>query len=141
MIDITVKVPDERVAEFYSMFGSWLAEPATSEGLPADELVAWSRSDGELAKIVWGKLSKTAKALFSILMNKPGAKFSGDELGLLLELSNGKHGVAGILGWPGRHCQGAGRTWLWRWEYPEGENVRYWMTDEVADLFRQARDH
>ncbi|WP_256239441.1 DUF6416 domain-containing protein [Lentzea flaviverrucosa] len=103
------------------------------------ELVAWSRDDGELAAAVWGKFSEKAQALFSVLMDKPGVPFSGDELGLLLGLPNGKHGVAGVLGWPLRHCQAVGRSWPWVWEYPEGENVRYWMTEEVAGLFRQAR--
>lgn len=143
MIDITVKVPDDRVAEFYSMFGRWLAEPAmlavSSADETGDELAEWSQSDGELAEAVWRKLSESAKALFSILMDNPGTRFSGDELGQLLGLPNGKHGVAGILGWPGRTSRAVGRTWPWAWEYPEGKNVRYWMTDEVADLFRQAR--
>ncbi|EMD30232.1 DUF6416 domain-containing protein [Amycolatopsis azurea] len=143
MIDVTVKVPEDRIPEFYSMFGRWLADPAAFEVLPTEEtevdLVEWSRSDGDLAKVVWGKFSDKAKALFSTLMDKPGARFSGDELGRLLGLPNGKHGVAGVLGWPGRHCQAVGRTWPWAWEYPEGENARYWMTDEVAALFRRAR--
>jgi hypothetical protein len=104
-----------------------------------DASVAWSEADGELAEVVWGKFSEKAKALFLVLMNEPGVKFSGDELGRLLDLPNGKHGVAGVLGWPGRHCLAVGRAWLWAWEYPKGESAHYWMTDEVAGLFRQAR--
>lgn len=144
MIDITVKVPEDRVAEFYSMFGRWLADPVilavSSTGKPEGEQVAWSRSDGEIAQVVWGKFSETAKALFSTLIDKPGRQFSGDELAQMLDLPNGKHGVAGVLAWPGRYCQTAGRTWPWTFDYPEGGNARYGMTDEIADLFRRARE-
>jgi hypothetical protein len=143
LIDITVKVPEDRVAEFYSMFGRWLAEPgmlfASSVGEPDGEGVAWSRSDVEIAGVVWGKFSETAKALFSTLIDKPGSKFSGDELAQMLGIPNGKHGVAGVLAWPGRYCQAAGRTWPWTFEYPEGGSARYGMTEEIADIFRQAR--
>lgn len=53
---------------------------------------------------------------------------------------NGAHGVAGVLAWPSRYCADNGREILWSWEYPdEGEPAVYWLTDEVAALFRQAR--
>ncbi|HEX7306166.1 DUF6416 domain-containing protein [Lentzea sp.] len=113
------------------------AVPST-DGSPG-QLAAWSSSDDELTEALWRKFSETAKALFSVLIDNPGTKFNGDELGRLLDLPAGKQSVAGVLGWPGRHCQAAGRPWLWAWDYAEGENARYWMTDEVADLFRPAR--
>ena len=73
-------------------------------------------------------------------MNEPGSKFGGDELAEMLGIANGKHGVAGVLAWPGRHCIAVGRKWLWSWDYPEGGNAVYWMTDDMAELFGQARE-
>ena len=109
MIDITVKVPEERVGEFYSMFGTWLS--GSPPGLPTpgtktvegdrDALQPWSDADTELAAEVWGKLSAPAKRLFSTLIDNPGSRFNGETLGEMLELPNGKHSVAGLLGWPG----------------------------------------
>lgn len=103
-------------------------------------MVGWSEADGELAQVVWEQLSEPAKELFTVLMNEPGVRFSGDALSSRLGLPNGKHGVAGVLGWPMRHCRSVGRAWPWAWEYPEGKSAQYWMTEEVADLFRHARD-
>ncbi|SES11975.1 DUF6416 domain-containing protein [Lentzea albida] len=103
------------------------------------EQVAWSASDGELAAAVWEKLSPPARSLFSVLMDHPGTRYSGEELVGLLGLEKGKHGVAGLLGWPRRHCLAVGRTWLWEWEYPRGETACYWVTAEIAALFQDVR--
>ncbi|WP_201778158.1 DUF6416 domain-containing protein [Mycolicibacterium chubuense] len=145
MIDMTVKVPEERVADFYQMYGAWLngepAETATVVAASTDrDLKSWSSVDEELAAEVWGRLSEPAKRLFSILIDNPGQRFSGQDLADLLDISNGKHGVAGLLGWPGRHCHAVNREWLWSFAYPDGELAEYWLTPENADLFRGARD-
>lgn len=124
MIDVTVKVPDDRVAEFYLMFGQWLAAESGSVGLEdAADHAAWARSDEDLAATVWGKLSDRAKQLFSMLIDNPGRKFSGDELAEMLAIPNGKHGVAGVLAWLGRHCLKVGRR-----------------QPEIAELFGAARN-
>ena len=148
MIDITVKVPEERVGEFYSMFGTWLS--GSPPGLPTpgtktvegdrDALQPWSDADTELAAEVWGKLSAPAKRLFSTLIDNPGSRFDGETLGEMLELPNGKHSVAGLLGWPGRYCHEVNRKWLWSFDYPDGELADYWFTPEDAALFREVRD-
>lgn len=147
MIDITVKVPEDRVPEFYSMYGTWLNNPAPAAPLvgmqPQDdaEHLPWTDADSALAVIVWDKLSDTAKGLFSTLIDNPEQRFSGDELSQMLGISKGKHGVAGVLAWPGRHCFAVNRTWPWSWSYSqEGAPAVYWFTPEVAQLFRDARD-
>ncbi|OLT10162.1 hypothetical protein BJF78_29255 [Pseudonocardia sp. CNS-139] len=143
MIDVTVKVPAERVAEFYSMFGGWLSSPPTVVGPEAADSEAhtpWAEVDVEVAAAVWSKFSETARALFSTLIDNPERKYSGDELSEMLGIPNGKHGVAGVLAWPGRHCFAAGRALPWSWESPEeGAPAVYWFTGEIATLFRQAR--
>jgi hypothetical protein len=145
MIDLSVKVPEERVAEFYAMFGAWLASPPgaslePSEEASTDEKEPWTSADVELARQVWKKLSEPAKAMFSILIDSPDTSFGGDELAERVGIPNGKHGVAGVLAWPGRHSFAVGRTWPWSWSYPEGGNAVYWFSPEVAEIFRRARD-
>lgn len=138
MIDVTVAVPEDRVAEFYSMYGNWLAKSEAQES-PDEQLLPWTSADSTLIIATWAKFSETAKRLFSTLMDSPGTKFTGDELAGMLGISNGKHGVAGLLGWPGRHCLAVNREWLWDWDYPEGGNARYWATEEISALFSRAR--
>jgi hypothetical protein len=145
MIDVTVKVPEERVPEFYAMFATWLSGSPDVSPVPIgdpspEEKAPWTAEDVELARLVWKKFSDPAKGLFSILIDSPETSFSGDELAQRVGIPNGKHGVAGVLAWPGRHSFAVGRTWPWSWSYPDGGNAVYWLTDEVAALFRQARD-
>ncbi|MGC4874976.1 DUF6416 domain-containing protein [Micromonospora sp. DT43] len=142
MLDVTVKVPADRLADFYAMHSRWLAEEVSGGSAAKggkEGLEPWGPSDAELAKKVWGKFSDSAKALFSILIDSPGREFGGDELAELLDMS-GKNAVAGLLGWPGRHCIEARREWLWDWRYPDGLTAVYWLTPEMAELFRSARD-
>ena len=151
MIDITVKVPDDRVGEFYAMFGAWLngtpvavpAEPAKGDAEPTirmEGITPWAADDAELAAHVWTKLSDPARRLFSMFIDAPGEQFSGDDVASLLGIEKGRHGIAGLLTWPGRYCVSVGRTYAWSWTYPDGEHAVYWFTPEVAELFRAARD-
>ncbi|MFE0024574.1 DUF6416 domain-containing protein [Amycolatopsis sp. NPDC059021] len=107
------------------------------ETMPLQE---WEAADANLAKTLWGDFGAGARRLFSILMDSPGRKFSGEELAELLNAPHGRHSVAGWLGTPGKQCLLAGREPMWRWDYPKGQTARYWMTDEQAALFRQARN-
>jgi hypothetical protein len=144
MLDVSVKVPEDRIAEFYAMYGRWLASPG-GEG-SADEqhisaetgAVEWGPDDIELAATVWAKFSPRARAVFSTLIDEPGERYFGEELARLHNIPNGSHGVAGVLAWPSRHCVAAGRRWCWKWDNRERGAV-YWMDDTLAQLFRQAR--
>ena len=143
-IDITVKVPEDRVPEFYSLVGSWLAgelgeEQGATPSVPASE---WTNSEEDvaLARLVWGKLSPRAKALFSLLMDNPGVKVSGEELADTLDIPNGKYGVAGVLAWPGRHSAAVNRTLPCKYEDgPVGGSASYWMESDIAELFQEVR--
>ncbi len=141
MIDVTVKVPEDRLAEFYSMFGTWLSTtPGDAPEIDAGGHSPWAADDVDVAAAVWGKFSDVAKGLFSVLIDNPETKFSGEELAGMLGIANGKHGVAGVLAWPGRYCFAVSRVLPWSWEYPvENEPAVYWFTTEMADLFGRAR--
>jgi hypothetical protein len=145
MVEITVPVPDDRVAQFYEMFGRWLkGTDGPGIGDVADvQLVQWSNSneDAALARKVWVKLSPRAQALFRLLMSEPGKRFAAKELADTLDIPHGKNGVAGVLAWPGRHSYAVGRWLPVRYEDgPVGSGAFYWMEPEVAELFRQVRE-
>lgn len=161
MMDVTVKVPEDRLVEFYAMHAAWLSAPPRTSVLPdavnaernavpkvvspanesADDRQPWRDTDTALAAELWNKFSDPAKALFSKLMDEPECRFNGEELAEMLNIPNGHSGTAGVLAWPGKYCKQEGRELLWKWTYPvEGEPVVYWMTPEVAALFREARD-
>jgi hypothetical protein len=145
VVEVTVPVPDDRVAQFYEMFGRWLggADGLSTGDIDAPELLQWSNSgeDVALARKVWVKLSPRAQALFRLLMSKPGQKFAAEELADTLDIPHGKNGVAGALAWPGRHSHAVGRWLPVRYEDgPVGRGALYWMEPEVAELFRRAME-
>lgn len=156
MADITVPVPDDRIADFYQYFGLWLsgsvslselapkaseasAEPASNE--PSD-WPAWgeNEADPELAVALWRKYSPRARALFGLLMDNPGQEFTGKAIAKTLDIPNGRHGVAGVLAHPGRFAYKVQRPLPSDWRYDEasGESL-YWMDEGIADIFKAAR--
>ena len=147
MQEIKVLVDEARVAEFYAMFGRWLVGETTdttaAAKAEAKPKVPWGNTveDLALAKEIWGKLTDRAKGMFSILMDAPDEPFSPDYVAETVSIPNGASGVAGVLAWPGRYCAEAGREVFFRFaEDPAGGGSHYWMTGEVAALFRKARD-
>lgn len=161
MMDVTVKVPENRLVEFYAMHAAWLSAPpqalvlsntfdAERDAMPqptssgsedAKGRQPWSDADAALAAKLWDKFSDPAKALFSKLIDEPDRQFNGEELAEMLDIPNGHSGVAGVLAWPGKYCKKENRELLWKWAYPvEGEPVVYWVEPEVAALLREARD-
>jgi hypothetical protein len=145
MIDVTVKVPEERVGEFYEMLGRWLTGAELADDAidqPVTGLKDWtdSQEDVALAGTVWGKLSPRAKAVFSLLMDHPGQPMSGEDLASACDIPNGKYGVAGVLAWPGRHCAAVNRNLPSQWRGGSDDSGGiYWVEREVADLFGKVR--
>lgn len=148
MADITVPVPDERVADFYQFFGAWLAGSAPAvatlgrqAGNQESDFAPWGQTEEDLAlaQVVWDKLSDRAKSMFELLMEEPGEKLSGEVIAETLSIPNGKYGVAGVLAWPGRHSHAVGRFLPVRYEDgPVGGSANYWIEPDVAELFRKA---
>jgi hypothetical protein len=81
--EVTVAVPEERVPEFYSWFGAFLAaEPGTPPPLGGGgrgprgsrhhgEARAWSTEDADQAAWLYGKLAPPARELFDLLAEAP----------------------------------------------------------------------
>jgi Family of unknown function (DUF6416) len=145
MIDVTVKVPEDRVGEFYEMVGRWLTGEELAVGAlgsPVTGLKDWTDSpeDLTLARVVWEKLSPRAKAIFSLLMDNPGEKVSAEDLASACDIPHGIYGVAGAMSWPGRHCAAVNRHLPVKWqEGSDDSGGLYWFEPETADLFSKAR--
>ena len=148
MQEVNVLLDEARVEPFYVMFGAWVAgdgaDGQTHESplpFPINGAAEWADTDEDLAlaRALWRKWNDRAHGLFGLLMAEPGRRYSGTELAELLDIPNGRYGVAGVLAWPGRHCGAVGRELPSRYEPdPEGGGGRYWMKPEVASLFSKA---
>ena len=134
-MEVTIPVPEERLAEFYEWFGKWL-KGVDEPGGPPPELKPWRPEDADLAELLWERLSEPAQKVIGILVREDEAKVSGEEIAKELGFKN-KYGVAGTLAWPGRRAAELGRPLpVFFEEGPVGEGAQYWMPRSVADLFR-----
>ena len=145
MIEVTVKIPGAKLGKFYQLLGGLLAEeesPAEAKSHEArqGELPAWTKNDLQLATEHCVQLSEPAQKLYEIFMKSPGQKFSGTELASKLHLEKGAHGIAGLTAWPGRYAYAVGRRLPISWERTQYGVGSYWMTEEVAQLFRNAKE-
>lgn len=148
---VTVAVPEERVAEFYMWFATFLgAQPGgPPPGGPwrrghrprpgMREASAWSANDADPAAWLYGKLAPPARELFDLLVDAPGQRFSGNEIASRLRLEKGAHGVAGILAWPGRYCRKLGRELPIATAARDDGGTDYYLEPEIAALFDTAR--
>ncbi len=109
-----------------------------SAGGPPAVLKEWAdtEEDLDLAKTVWSKFSQRAMDVFSVFIDDPGTRHAGEKLAEDLGIPNGRYGLAGVLAWPGRYCAAVERSLPVHWV----EGGSYWMTAEMASLFRRARD-
>jgi len=151
MPDITVPVPDERVADFYSFFGRWLAGSEDSTANPAagalrtpptPKLVAWGNSAQDLAdaETLWRKYPARAKAIFSLLMDNAGRHYTGDEIAAIVGIPNGARGVAGALGHPGRQAAELGRVIFSEYVVDGATQAgSYFISVTLAEVFKAAR--
>lgn len=137
MAQVTFEIPDKVLGDFYVAVGV-VFKRAQTEVRESDEgLRDWATADSDYSKAysVWRRFSPKAQAVFSLLIDGPGEAMTGDEIALKLDIPNGKHGVAGIVAWPARHCADAGFNPLFRF----GDGGAYWMDLATARLFAQAR--
>lgn len=155
MTDITVPVPDDRIAQFYQFFGLWLAGSLdVSSGETEPRLAAGSR--GSLAKEssdqrkrkwtgapdeaadaeeLLSKLTNPAREMFNLLGgDEPGRKYTGQEIADATSISS-VNAVAATLTWPATYCKRMGRDLPIQWNPHDEAGSVYWMNPEVAALF------
>jgi hypothetical protein len=148
---ITVAVPEERVAEFYAWFSAFLqADPGAMPPFGRmrggrghrhhAEPQAWSADDADQAAWLYSRLAPPARELFDRLAGSPGERVGGEEIATQLGLDKGSHGVAGILAWPGRYSRRLGRALpIATAGRPDG-GTDYFMDPAIAELFTHARE-
>jgi Family of unknown function (DUF6416) len=137
--DVSVKVPADRLADFYQWFGRWLA--ASDPVMAGDPvIVAWDpKQDLHLAADAWNRFPDRAQSVLSTLIDNPDRRFWGEQLAELHEIPHGRAGLAGSLAWPGRILRGMGRPLPIESEPDSRGGSTYWMTPALARLFGQAR--
>lgn len=136
-MDVTVKVETDRLGEFYQLVGRFLSGDGLPSRGPSAELASWDESDIDAAHLLLTKLSAPARRLFEILGTSAGQRYAGDELATLINIENGRYGIAGTLAWPGRYCKAMGRRLPIEWDEEAGG---YFMSKEIASLFAAARN-
>jgi Family of unknown function (DUF6416) len=148
MVQVTFEISEHLLGQFYMAVGRALkraqdesADNASGRDEPTVHDWGTQGSDSDAARMVWRKFSPRAQAVFSLLMDNPGVAMSADEIADKIGLSNGRHGLAGVVAWPSRQCAEFGLTPPYRYESPEapGETGSYWMDAEMAALFSRAR--
>jgi Family of unknown function (DUF6416) len=150
MVQVTFEIPEHLLGDFYAEVGMALRQARDQIAEQADrddaepELHDWGLEsfDGEVAKQVWRKFSPRAQAVFSLLMDNPGVAMSADDIASKIDLSNGRHGLAGVVAWPSRQCALAGLVPPFRSEpaTAAGETGSYWMDADTAAMFVAARE-
>jgi hypothetical protein len=149
---VTVAVPESRVAEFYAWFAAFLtAEPGSWPASGRDGrrgprghrhhagAEPWSAQDADQAAWRYHELAPQARELFDLLSAEPGKRLGGEEIAKRLALDKGAHGVAGILAWPGRYSRHLKRVLPIATEGRPDGGTDYYMDPEVAALFAAAR--
>ncbi|MFC5932160.1 DUF6416 domain-containing protein [Cryobacterium melibiosiphilum] len=154
MKEVTVFVPEQRIAEFYRRFGEFMSETeeftAASELLSGDRVPAWVTDPGavHLAQKIWSNLSAAGQTALGLLVDgaleERPKRFTPRELVEHIDHPNGVSGVAGVFGSAGRAVKKAGAPrylsddgdpWHFVWDW---DGTQYWMAPQVAALFREA---
>ncbi|MFE6966800.1 DUF6416 domain-containing protein [Agromyces sp. NPDC057679] len=141
MAQITIPVPDDRLADFYRQFADWLGETASTN--PSPTAGPWYDQPGaaEIASRIWSYLSPNARVMFDLMIEAPDEPFSPSDFAEAADLENGGHGVAGVLGRAGAAVKKAGLItdgWhgVWNWD-----RENYSMDPGAAALFKSVRGY
>jgi hypothetical protein len=145
MVEVTFDIPERLLGQFYVAVGGVLKraqlESAAEQAEP--QLREWGTfgGDDDQAAAAWRKFSPRARAVFSLLMDNPGNALPADELATRIGLTNGKHGLAGVVAWPSRQCAELGYVPPFRFDNSAAPNEAgtYWMDPQTAELFVAAR--
>lgn len=145
MVQVTFEIPEPLLGQFYMAVGAVLKraqlESAKEETEP--RLREWGTHafDDDQAQMAWRKFSPRAQAVFSLLMDNPGIAMPADDIAAKIGLTNGRHGLAGVVAWPSRQCAELGLMPPFRFDNSAAPNEAgtYWMDPETAELFTAVR--
>jgi uncharacterized protein DUF6416 len=136
MIEVTVKVPEDRVGDFYLMHGRWLQGLENRESGPP-KVPEWSSDDSALAGSLWEKLPENARNMLDLLITEGDmdGRSIVDRLGM-----NDVTQLPGVHGWVGRVSNGFGRRNPIK-ARPTKSGTVWYVEPPVAALFRDVRGH
>ncbi len=132
LVEVTVKVPEDRLGEFYLMHGQWLGALDPKEGAP--ERVEWRSEDNEPAGAMWTDLPPNSATLLELLVAE--GEMDGESIVQRLGLNDVSQ-VTGVAGWVGRVAKRVGRTSPIKTR-PLSEGTAWRVEPDVAQLFNQA---
>ena len=137
MIDVTVKVEEERLADFYAMYADWLRLAPGNEPGGDGKLSDWGPDDRQEASYVWSNMHPRAKKLFEILLSASGS-VAGSELARALGPNAREDTVFGTFGPPAKLAKEVGRKHMIKSEHSSRGNT-YWLDPTVRNLFERTR--
>jgi hypothetical protein len=146
MVQVTFEIPERLLGQFYIAVGGVLKRAQLESALEEAEprLREWGifAGDDQQAAIAWRKFSPRAQAVFSLLMDNPGIAIPADDIAAKIGLTNGRHGLAGVVAWPSRQCAELGFMPPFRFDNTAAPNEAgvYWMDPETAELFTAVRN-
>ena len=137
MVEVTVQVPPDRVAEFYRMVGDWLqATQSEPPPKPKQDREKWTADDFEAALQLWRVLPLNSRRLLDVLVDE------GDLDGASIVQRLGLHDVSklvGVHGWAGRIASDLGKTSPIKTK-PTEEGTVWSLDPALRELFSRARD-
>lgn len=165
MREVTVPIPEDRIAEFYEKFGEFMSEQKAStgaNGLPnlrrppsvdGDDVPGWINDQDaeERARVFWDLLSDTGRETLGVLIDRAldeetSDRLSVEELVAATDNSKGASGLAGVFGAAGRATKAAqlpryltkkgDGDWSYIWNW---DGQHYWVPTPVARLLASIR--
>ena len=107
MIDVTVKVEEARLAEFYAMYAEWLKSGSEGERKAEGVLAEWAADDIQQARHVWTNMHEKARTLFEILLAADAPVPGVDLARALGPDAPGRHGLRNLRA-PRKAREGSG---------------------------------
>lgn len=139
LMDVSVVIPRERLAELYAVAARWNA-PEAQQAQQAEQASGagpgpWEPGDEALAEKVGSAANANGRAIYRLLAENAGAPVDYQELDAAAGMDG--HRRAGVLGSMGRTCNTRGRVIPWTWD---SERHTYMMPAELGPLFLRVLD-
>lgn len=129
LVEVTVKVPEEKVGDFYLMHGQWLQSLGRVE-VPEGRK-EWASEDADLADEVREALPANSAALLDLLLARGSLTTEEVARELGLDVSQ----VTGVAGWVGRIAKTVNRLSPIKTRQVAG-STEWRVEEDVSKLFR-----
>jgi hypothetical protein len=134
MMDVTVKVPEDRLGEFFLMYGQWLQGLGNGESGSAERL-EWTITDETLAGEFVRKLPESGRRFLDLMIST--GEMNGRSIVGPLGLNEVTQ-LPGVHGWIGRVSKAFGRKNPIK-ARPTADGTIWWVEPPVAELFERVK--